>query len=79
MLLRGHPSCWQCRLTHPRFLSRSIQVCGGPALSLFRYEELELLICGLPHLDFEALEEVTQYDAGYHRDHPVVRLDSPCM
>jgi len=54
--------------------STRVQVCGGPALSLFRYEELELLICGLPHLDFEALEEVTQYDAGYHRTHPVVRI-----
>lgn len=29
------------------------QVCGGPALSLFRHEELELLICGLPHFDFD--------------------------
>ncbi len=29
------------------------QVCGGPALSLFRHEELELLVCGLPHFDFD--------------------------
>lgn len=28
-------------------------------MTLFRYEELELLICGLPHLDFHELERVT--------------------
>ena len=31
------------------------QVCGGDCLQLFRWEELELLICGSPVLDFEAL------------------------
>lgn len=40
-----------CFVAHPRR-----QVCGGPALSLLRHEELELLVCGLPHLDFGALE-----------------------
>ena len=48
-------------------------MCGGPALSLFRYEELELLVCGLPHLDFHALEKGAQYDGGYSPEHPVVR------
>ncbi|OAE31917.1 hypothetical protein AXG93_4485s1040 [Marchantia polymorpha subsp. ruderalis] len=41
-----------------------MQVCLGRALSLFRYEELELLICGLPHFDFDVrampLEEKKQ-------------------
>eukprot|EP00959_Pyramimonas_sp_CCMP1952_P045660 953890-Pyramimonas_sp.AAC.1 len=46
------------------------QVCGGPALSLFRYEELELLVCGLPHLDFAALQQVTRYEGGYSPTHP---------
>ncbi|GLI65760.1 hypothetical protein VaNZ11_009375 [Volvox africanus] len=48
------------------------QVCGGPALSLFRHEELELLICGLPHLDFGALEANARYEGGYHRQHPTI-------
>ena len=48
------------------------QVCGGPALQLFRFEELELLVCGLPHLDFLALEAVTQYDGGYDARHPTI-------
>jgi hypothetical protein len=49
-----------------------LQVCGGPALSLFRFEELELLVCGLPHLDFAALQEVTKYDGGYAPTHPTI-------
>ena len=34
--------------------------CGGDCLQLFRWEELELLICGSPVLDFEALERGAQ-------------------
>jgi len=49
-------------------------VCGGECLQLFRWEELELLICGSPVLDFEALERVAQYDDGYSRDHPTIQL-----
>ena len=52
--------------------ARAPQVCGGECLQLFRWEELELLICGSPVLDFEALERVTQYDDGYSRDHPTI-------
>eukprot|EP00198_Chlamydomonas_reinhardtii_P006699 XP_001696035.1 predicted protein [Chlamydomonas reinhardtii] len=51
-----------------------VRVCGGPALSLFRHEELELLICGLPHLDFGALEANARYEGGYGADHPTVRM-----
>jgi len=32
-------------------------VCGGPAFQLFLAEELELLICGSPELNFEELEK----------------------
>ena len=53
---------------HRGFLS----VCGGDCLQLFRWEELELLICGSPVLDFEALERVAQYDDGYSREHPTI-------
>ncbi|KOO24665.1 ubiquitin-protein ligase e3a isoform 2 [Chrysochromulina tobinii] len=49
-------------------------VCGGECLQLFRWEELELLICGSPVLDFEAFERVAQYDDGFSREHPTVRL-----
>ena len=42
-----------------------MQLCGGPALKLFRAEELEKLICGSQSLDFLALEKHTRYDDGY--------------
>jgi hypothetical protein len=35
-----------------------VRVCGGQALEMFQPEELELLICGNPVLDFESLEQV---------------------
>mmetsp|Transcript_9106 Transcript_9106/g.17825 ORF Transcript_9106/g.17825 Transcript_9106/m.17825 type:complete len:775 (-) Transcript_9106:469-2793(-) len=50
-----------------------MKVCGGPALKLFRPEELHRLICGSEHLDFEALEKKTQYDGGYTKDTPVIK------
>jgi len=37
-------------------------VVGGDALNLFHPQELELLLCGAPDLDFHALEEVTHYE-----------------
>ena len=54
-------------------LLSSRQVYAGNALKLFKPEELELLVCGLPHLDFEALEAVTKYEGGYTESHVVVR------
>jgi hypothetical protein len=42
-----------------------MRVCGGQAIELFSPRELELLVCGNPVLDFEALERVTQYDDGF--------------
>lgn len=41
------------------------RLCGGPALKLFRPEELEKLICGSQNLDFLALEQHTRYDDGF--------------
>jgi len=48
-------------------------LCDTPGFKLFRYEELELLICGSPILDFEALEKNTLYDNGFSKDHPVIK------
>jgi hypothetical protein len=50
-----------------------LRVCGGPALQLFRSEELELLICGAQEFDFAALEESTNYEDGYTRDSPICK------
>ena len=48
-------------------------MCGGPALTLFSFLELELLVCGLPHLDFKALERSARYEGGFSAEHPTVR------
>eukprot|EP00667_Euglena_gracilis_P004148 EG_transcript_4168 len=47
-------------------------VCGGELLNIFRPEELELLICGSPVLDFYGLEKQCRYD-GYTKDSAVIR------
>ncbi|XP_077977108.1 ubiquitin-protein ligase E3A-like isoform X2 [Glandiceps talaboti] len=48
-------------------------VCGGDALKLFRGDEIELLICGSPDLDFNAFESSTTYEDGFTRKHPTIR------
>jgi hypothetical protein len=48
-------------------------VAGGRGLSLVRPEELELLLCGSPELDFSALEKVTRYEDGLTAESRVVR------
>eukprot|EP01130_Rhizamoeba_saxonica_P008514 TRINITY_DN3448_c0_g2_i2.p1 TRINITY_DN3448_c0_g2~~TRINITY_DN3448_c0_g2_i2.p1 ORF type:complete len:714 (+),score=152.05 TRINITY_DN3448_c0_g2_i2:53-2194(+) len=49
-------------------------VCGdGILLSLFSPEELNLLVCGSPELNFYDLEQGTIYD-GYDEDHPTIKL-----
>ncbi|EFN57786.1 hypothetical protein CHLNCDRAFT_21324 [Chlorella variabilis] len=55
------------------FRAGFLRVCGGPALTLFTPAELELLVCGLPHLDFEALQAVAKYEGGYSAEHQEVR------
>ena len=54
-----------------------VQLCGGPALKLFRPEELEKLICGGQNLDFLALEKHAIYDDGYTSQSQVRRQTSP--
>ncbi|XP_007889306.2 ubiquitin-protein ligase E3A isoform X3 [Callorhinchus milii] len=45
----------------------------SPLKYLFRPEEIELLVCGSPYLDFQALEDTTEYDGGYTKDSRIVR------
>ncbi|KNC83723.1 hypothetical protein SARC_04028 [Sphaeroforma arctica JP610] len=49
------------------------RMCGGKTLDLCIPEELELLICGSPELDFTALQENAMYDDGYTRDCVVIQ------
>lgn len=41
-------------------------------LTLFRPDELELLICGCPVIDFYELEVAATYDEGYSHSHPTI-------
>lgn len=55
------------RTHHPTQTAKSNQagfnrVMGGSSISLLRPEELELLVCGTPHLNFHELEEVARYE-----------------
>lgn len=45
-----------------------LKVCGGEVMRFFRAEELELLVCGNPVLDFHELERVCVYEDGYTKD-----------
>ncbi|KAE9321277.1 Ubiquitin-protein ligase [Phytophthora rubi] len=49
------------------------QVCNREVLSMFRWEELQLLICGSSDLDFEALQEATHYEDGFTEDSTIIR------
>uniref|UniRef100_A0A8C9W777 HECT-type E3 ubiquitin transferase n=2 Tax=Scleropages formosus TaxID=113540 RepID=A0A8C9W777_SCLFO len=47
-------------------------VCASNALLLLRPEEVEILVCGSPELDMNALQKVTQYE-GYSKVDPTIR------
>ena len=48
-------------------------MCAGKAFSLFRWEEIELLVCGSPVLDFAAWESSCRYQDGFTKDSDVVK------
>ncbi|CAM9972017.1 unnamed protein product [Ectocarpus sp. 12 AP-2014] len=45
---------------------------GAASISLFRAEELEVLVTGTSELDFEELAKATEYDGGYGEDHHTI-------
>ena len=48
-------------------------VASGSSLVLFNAHELELLVCGLPHLDFRELQKAAVYEGGYSVSHPAIQ------
>ncbi|KAK3710761.1 hypothetical protein QZH41_005390 [Actinostola sp. cb2023] len=46
-------------------------VCASNALIMLRPEEVEMLVCGNPELDMEALKKVTMYDGYSKSDGPI--------
>lgn len=60
------------------FLTGFSRVISPSMMSMFRAEELEQLVAGVPHLDFKALEKSTEYIApdsssGWGPEHPTVK------
>lgn len=47
-------------------------VASGSSLVLFNHHELELLACGLPHLDFLALRRAARYEGGFDAASPYI-------
>ena len=47
-------------------------VCASNALIMLRPEEVEMLVCGSPNLDLDALEKVTTYD-GFTKNDQTIR------
>ncbi|CAL4082500.1 unnamed protein product, partial [Meganyctiphanes norvegica] len=45
----------------------------SPLASLFRPEELELLVCGSQQYDFMELMKSSEYDGGYSSESPVIQ------
>jgi len=56
------------------FMKGFLMLCDGMGFSLLSPAELEQLVCGVPHLDFLALQSNAKYDAGFHPEHPTVEL-----
>lgn len=48
-------------------------VCSGESLSLFRWQEIELLICGCPELNFNDLEDGCRLQDGYDEKSQVIK------
>ena len=61
-------------MVNQTLVSCCLQVCGGAALTLFRPDELELLICGCPVVDFHELELAASYEDGFSHDHPTMKM-----
>jgi hypothetical protein len=47
---------------------------SGSAQGLLHPDELELMVAGVPTLDFGALQTCATYEGGYHAGHPTVAL-----
>ena len=63
---------WGCCRCCKIFLSYVRKVCDDTCLKLFQVEELELLICGSPLIDFSLIEESTSYQNGFTRNSPTI-------
>ena len=57
-----------CEEQFKAFKRGFFKVVSEDIISLFKPEELELLICGMKNLDYKGLESATNYVDGYTED-----------
>ena len=55
------------------FQTGVMRIMEDSSLDLFSPEELELLVVGIPDLDFDAIEKNTKYEGGYDESTEVVK------
>ena len=63
----------QCEEQFKSFKRGFFKVVTEDIISLFKPEELELLICGSKTLDFKELQNSCQYVDGYTEDHEIMK------
>ncbi|KAL5262692.1 hypothetical protein ACHWQZ_G008179 [Mnemiopsis leidyi] len=51
-----------------------LYVAGGKVFEAFHAEELMHMVSGMQDFNFKDLESITEYQNGYHADHPVIKL-----
>eukprot|EP00743_Colponemidia_sp_Colp-15_P006536 GILK01007043.1.p1 GENE.GILK01007043.1~~GILK01007043.1.p1 ORF type:complete len:780 (-),score=125.89 GILK01007043.1:96-2435(-) len=55
------------------FLEGLFDVIPAHLCSVFDFQELELLCCGLPQIDVDDWQKNTNYKGVFHADHPVIK------
>jgi alpha-tubulin suppressor-like RCC1 family protein len=61
------------KIQYNAFKRGFLLLCDGPVLRMFRPQELEVLICGTPHLDFKALQSNAKYEGNFTAESNVVQ------
>ena len=61
-----------CNILHIALCAAGVCLRLPSLQVLFNPQELELLVCGLPHYDFQALQKAVKYE-GYASDSPTVQ------
>jgi len=63
----------QCKEQFKSFTKGFFRVCDEEViLNMFKYEELELFVCGIPELDFNEWKKATRYVDGYEANSTII-------
>lgn len=49
-------------------------MAGGKVFEAFHADELMHMVSGMQDFNFKDLETITEYQNGYHAEHPVIKL-----